>query len=385
MIGFFTAPRFVFGTGALEQLSGLDARRPAVIVASHLAADTRTARVVEELAKRETSVALLTAPDGPASPASAGALAAQVRERGPDWIVAVGGGRVLDLARAAWLLYERPELELATVGPLTELGLRAKARFVAVPTTSGAGAESSPTVRLWNPDGSVLRASSRELVPDWAILDAAWPLSQPKEVTADAAAEALGHALEALVSAWTNPLSEALAREATAELVRALPRLAREPEDLELRGAVHHAAAMAGLAAANGQDGAAAALAEALAPGLGLSYGRCLGILLPFVVEFNYPSARDRYQALGPLLADGGSIAHRSDLPRRLRAVLEPLGIPASFAAAGVPPARLEEALAAALPRAERNGAALANPRVPSSTEWAELARAAFHGRAVGF
>jgi alcohol dehydrogenase class IV len=383
-MGYFTAPRFAMGPGALEQLSALDARRPMVLVAQHLAGDPRARRISEELAKREVAVAEAVVAGGPPTVTAADALAATLRERSPDWIVAAGGGRTIDLARAAWVRYERPELDLSTISPLTELNLRAKARFVAIPSTSGAGAESSGSLHLRAEDGTPVRPTSRELVADWALLDPAFPAALPAASRADAAAEALAHGLESLVSAWAEPFSEALARSAVATLVRTLPKAARHPEDEELRGAIHVAAALAGLAAANSQDGAAAALAGALAPALGLPYGRCVGIVLPSILEFNYPSARDQYQSLGPSLGEG-AIAHRTDLPMRIRSVLGSLGVPKTLAEAGVPESRLLEVRATVLARVERGGTALSNPRIPSAEEWGRLLDVAYHGGAVAF
>jgi alcohol dehydrogenase class IV len=384
MLGFFTAPRYAFGAGAIEQLSALDARRPLLLVAGRIAAEPSVRRIREELAKREVAVEQLAVPEGAPTLGAAETLTALVRDRTPDWIVAVGGGRTIDLARAAWVRYERPDLDLSEISPLTELHLRSKARFVAIPSTSGSGAESSSTLHLLGADGAPLRPASREFLPDWALLDPSLPGSGSPAVRADAAAEALSHTLESLVSAWTQPFSEALARSALATLMRTLPKAARHPEDDELRGAVQSAAALAGLSAANAQDGATAALAGALAPSLGLSYGRCVGILLPYVVEFNYPSARDQYQSVGPLLGEG-AIVHRTDLSARLRTVLGGLGIPKTFQEAGVTEAQLRGVQDVVIARAGRSGAALSNPRVPSPQEWGRVLDTALRGGSVAF
>ena len=383
-MGFFTPPRYVFGPGAVEQLSALDARRPTVVVDPRLAEDPRTRRIVEELGKLEVEVRLLTAPPGPPSVAGGNELGTQLAVGSPDWIVVVGGGTTIDLARAAWLRYERPDLPLESISPLTELGLRAKARMVVIPTTSGSGAESSGSVPLSVPGVGSVRPTSRELIPDWVLLDPRFPGSMPPEVTADSGAQALGHALESLVSAWTNPISEAMARESTMVLIRNLGKVAKDPSDGDLRTTVHHAAALAGLAAANAYDGATSALAEALAPAIGLTYGRCVGILLPYVLEFNYPSARDAYQALGPLLPEG-SIGHRTDLARKVRQVGDLLGIPRDLRGAGVSAEQLQSVQGAVAARAARSGAALSNPRVPSEGELGRLLEAAFRGTPVDF
>ena len=62
-------------------------------------------------------------------------VAAAARSFQPDLIVALGGGSCIDAAKGAWVLYERPDLKLDAVSPMTKLDLRKKARLVAIPTT----------------------------------------------------------------------------------------------------------------------------------------------------------------------------------------------------------------------------------------------------------
>ncbi|MEM3953185.1 MAG: iron-containing alcohol dehydrogenase, partial [Nitrososphaerota archaeon] len=66
-----------------------------------------------------------------------------VREYQPDWIIALGGGSSIDTAKAVWVLYERPDVKIDEINPLTKLGLRNKAKMIAIPTTSGSGSEAS--------------------------------------------------------------------------------------------------------------------------------------------------------------------------------------------------------------------------------------------------
>ena len=75
--------------------------------------------------------------------------ASAMTEYEPDLIVAVGGGSVIDLAKSSWILYERPDItDLTTLSPATPLGLRKKARLLAVPTTSGTGSETTAAAVL---------------------------------------------------------------------------------------------------------------------------------------------------------------------------------------------------------------------------------------------
>jgi alcohol dehydrogenase class IV len=385
MQGVFSAPRIVAGAGAIEVLSGLGALRPLVVVDPAVARSTGARRVVEELEKPDGAVVTAVS-DVTVEPTVADVERAvpAVRAASPDLIVAVGGGSAIDTAKALWVRFVRPEVALETITPMVELGLRSRTSFVAIPTTSGSGSEATWTSELRAEDGRPVDLATRELVPDWALLDASLAESAPPSVRADAAADLLGHAIEALGSEWANAFSDAAGRDALATALTVLPKLARHPDDDEGRAALHHAATLAGLAASNAQVGVAHALARALRPSTGLSHGRLVGILLPYATEFNYPSARDRYARLaGPL---GPPIApNRSALAERLRAVLGPLGIPKTLADAGVDRLRADGGRAAAVAHAARTPAAIANPRVPSEDELARLLDAAWSGAAVAF
>jgi alcohol dehydrogenase class IV len=366
MQGVFSAPRIVAGAGAIEVLSGLGALRPLVVVDPAVARSTGARRVVEELEKPDGAVVTAVS-DVTVEPTVTDVERAvpAVRAASPDLIV-------------------RPEVALETITPMVELGLRSRTSFVAIPTTSGSGSEATWTSELRAEDGRPVDLATRELVPDWALLDASLAESAPPSVRADAAADLLGHAIEALGSEWANAFSDAAGRDALATALTVLPKLARHPDDDDGRAALHHAATLAGLAASNAQVGVAHALARALRPSTGLSHGRLVGILVPYATEFNYPSARDRYARLaGPL---GPPIApNRSALAERLRGVLGPLGIPKTLADAGVDRLRADGGRAAAVAHAARTPAAIANPRVPSEDELARLLDAAWTGAAVAF
>ncbi|MCI4320842.1 MAG: iron-containing alcohol dehydrogenase [Thermoplasmata archaeon] len=385
MQGVFSSPKVVVGPGAIEALSGLGARRPLVVVDPALARADAHRRVVEELEKPEGSVASVFS-DVTIEPSVADIErgVGAVRSASPDLIVAVGGGSTIDTAKALWVRFVRPDLALETVTPIVELGLRARTGFVAIPTTSGSGSEATWTAELRTSEGRPFDLATRELVPDWALLDPALVSTVPPASRADAAADLVGHAIEALGSEWANPFSDAVARDALATAFTVLPKLAKHPGDDDAVAALHHAATLAGLAASNAQLGVAHALARALGPSTGLSHGRLVGIVLPYATEFNYPSARDRYARLaGPL---GPPLApNRSALAERLRLVLGALGVPRTLADAGVDRMRAESGRSTAIARAARTPSAVANPRVPSEGELTRLLAAAWDGAAVDF
>jgi alcohol dehydrogenase class IV len=384
MMGFLTVPRLAFGAGALEQLSALDARRAFVIVDANVARLGKERRILEELAKTETAVEVWSAPPIDPTPddlAPGVALASSFR---PDWIVGVGGGSTLDAAKGVWVGYERPDLALDSITPLVELGLRRRAHFVAVPTTSGSGSEAAWTAQFRRPGRLPLEVASRELVPDWALLDPSLPRTMPRDAIADSAADLLAHALEAVASEWSNPFSDALAREALGTAMTHLPKLAKHPEEDDSRTAVHYAATMAGIAVSNSQVGVAHALAAALASEFRVPHGRLIGVLLPYALEYNFPAARERYATLGPVLGPS-AIQHRAALPDRIRPVLESLGIPPTLGGVGISIADLAPLRKTIAERASNSPGAVANPRVPSPDEMVTLLDIAAAGGHVTF
>ena len=384
MSAFFVSPRLTSGPAALEQLAFLGARKAAVVVDPALITSERLRRAVEELTASSASVETIPWSGGEPSLADTEALADRLRALAPDQIVAVGGGRTMDAAKAGWVRYARPDIDLRSVTPLAPLGLRSAAGFTAVPTTSGSGQDASWSALVRGEDGYPIELASRELVPDWSMLDPGFSATLPPEATADGVAELLTHAIEAIASEWANPFSDALGRDAVRIAFAEALRAHRHPDDLDARQALQHAATFAGLAASNAQFGVSYALAMALGPETRVSYGRLVGVLLPYVVEFDYPSVRERFARAPDVLgSDAGK--DRSALSARLRALLGPLGLPRTLSEAGVPASVLEIGRLRIVARARASSATVANPRVPSEEEYARLLGAAYDGVAVGF
>ena len=372
MTGFFTSPRVAWGPGAVEQLSGLGARRAALVVDKAVSERRGELRIVEELAKSSTTVETFEVGADVERTDSVEGMAKRIAEFGPDWVVAIGGGRTLDGAKAARLLLEKPDLSLLQLTPVFDLPEPPRCRFVAVPTTSGSGAEASWSVDLRSPDGDPIELAHRALVPDWAIVDAGFASSLPNDLRRDGGLESLGQAVEAYLSAWANPFSDALALSVVRTVFERLPHALKWSDDPDAKEALHYAATLAGLAASNAQRGVAHALARALSGPAGLSYGQLVGILLPRVLEFDRPSARDRIEALALAVH---TAEDRAPVPFEVRMtrLLETVRAPGSLEAAGVDRSRLDTVRPRVVASALRSPAVLANPRVPGERDLEQL------------
>jgi len=368
MTGFFTSPRIAWGSGAIEQLSGLGARKALVVVDPSVAVARGHRRVVEELAKSDTVVEVVEGVSSPDHAGSVEALSARIRGHAPDWIVIVGGGRTLDGVKAARLRYERPEVALESVTPVLDLPDPPRTRVAALPTTSGSGSEASWTADLWRSDGTPFEVAHRAMVPEWALVDPGFAATLSVELRLDGALETVAQAVEAYLSAWANPYSDALALDAVGTVVQRLPHALRWSDDPDAIAALHYAATAAGLAASNAQRGVAHALARALVPVTGLAYGRVLGIVLPHAVEFDQPSARERVERLATA-ATGPDDSSRVPFVVRLRRLYDLFRFPLTLRSAGVSAGQLGPSRPEIVTHTLGSPAILANPRIPSARD----------------
>jgi len=169
---FFNSPEVVYGEGALSYLAEIQGRRAFLVTDRTMGELGFVARVTQELARAGIDVQTYDAVEPEPSPQAVRHGATLMLDFEPDWIVGLGGGSVLDAAKAMWVLYERPDMRPEAINPIERLGLRERARMIAIPTTSGTGSETTWAIVLTDVEGQrKLGLGSRECMPDIAILD----------------------------------------------------------------------------------------------------------------------------------------------------------------------------------------------------------------------
>ena len=324
---------------------------------------------------------------------------------GADCIVAVGGGSVLDAAKAMRLFHESPELTLRELSlPFLDARKRVAhypevehtVRMVAVPTTSGTGSEVSPAAVV-SAGGRKVTLVDYSLVPDVAIIDPTLTVSMPPAVTADTGIDALTHALEAGVSIFASAYTDAFCMQAVNLIMEALPRACADGADLGARTKMSNAATIAGLAFSNAFVGVNHALAHSVGARFGIAHGRANGIFLPHVLRYNasiptkfmpapgYSTyvAPDKYAQMGWVLGLGGRgmDERRERLFTRVDELLDVVGMPPSLADAGVDRKEFEAALPELVRNAFADPSLRTNPRMPMLAELASLLTAAYEGR----
>jgi acetaldehyde dehydrogenase / alcohol dehydrogenase len=398
---FRVPPETYFNAGAIDNLNQIAARQVVIVTDANNEQRGAAEMVRQRLGEAAVHVFSNVQPEPDESTIRAGV---EVLQRvHPNLIVALGGGSVLDAAKAMRLFYEHPELTLHELAlPFLDPRKRVakypqgehKVKLIAMPTTSGTGSEVSPA--------SVITSGTRKLtlvdytlVPDMAIVDPMLTLSMPPSVTADSGMDALTHAIEAAVSIFASPYSDAFCVQSARLAFEALPRAYEDGADLEARTAMANAATLAGLAFSNAFVGVNHALAHAVGARFKLPHGRANAIFLPHVIRYNlslptkfmpapgYTAyvAPAKYAQLGRVLFGGRTDEERCErLLARLDELLAVLQMPRSLRDAGV----TEDSFLEALPELARSTfsdpSIRTNPRMPLIEEIMDLLRAGFYG-----
>ncbi len=335
----------------------------------------------------------------------------EMRNFNPDVIIAIGGGSAIDAAKGMWLFYEHPDTTFdglkqkfmdirKRVVKFPNLG--EKAKFVAIPTTSGTGSEVTAfSVITDRKNGNIkYPLADYALRPDVAIIDPQFVLSLPKSATADTGLDVLTHALEAYVSNMASDYTDGLALQAMDLVFNYLKRAYDNgSEDVLAREKMHNASCIAGMAFTNAFLGLNHSMAHKLGGEYHIPHGRANAVLLPYVIKYNsqkptkfatFPKyeefiADKKYAKAARFIGLGGKTDEESvdKLIKAIRKLMKDLNMPMSIKECGVD----EEVFMANLDKLSENAhddqCTGANPRYPLVEEIKEIYKKAYYGEEV--
>ena len=227
-----------------------------------------------------------------------------------DGVVAIGGGSVIDLAKAVAVKAMNPQLEISEIPTLSELH---RLPLIAIPTTAGTGSEATKIMVLTDTSlHKKLNPSHLSLIPDVVILDADLTRNVPASITVYTALDALTHAIEAFVSTKANPISDYFAKEAIRLIANNIQLVNGNPDNIEIREQLLLGSFYAGIAFSNASTNLAHATGRAIGAKFLLPHGLCVALMHPFVIEFTLESCLDRYEQIAKLmgLSSVQQIAH---------------------------------------------------------------------------
>jgi 4-hydroxybutyrate dehydrogenase len=267
----------------------------------------------------------------PAQPTAAGAeaLAAAYGAQGCDGIVAVGGGVVIDMCKAAALLTGNPApLQRYSGHPERITG--PVAPIVAIPTTAGTGSEVSRGAGIHpRPGEREFGVRGDQLLPRVAICDPDLTLSLPPRMTAGTGLDALGHCIEGFLSPAVNPVVDAIALDGISRAARHIERAVADGQDREARWQMMMAAVEGGMAISKGL-GCAHALSMTFSDS-DLHHGALVTVSLPVVMRFLEPAAPDKLAQV----AEAMGAARGESAADTLAALNARVGLPSTVRALG--------------------------------------------------
>ena len=297
---WFISPRIVFGEDALEQLRTVEGRRVLIVTDPVVAKLGLIELVLNELRYEPREIEIFDKVEAEPSFENVEKVADAARRFRPDLITALGGGSCIDAAKAAWVLYEQPDLKLEAFSPLTKVVLRKKARLVAIPTTAGTGSDATWAAILTDKVQNIKidYIASRELTPDYSILDPRFVAKLPREATAHTGLDALTQGIEAYVNQWRNDFADAVAVKCIQLIFEYLPKAFDNPGDLLARQKTQNAATMSGLAFGNSQVGLAHAMGHSLGAAFHMPHGLSVGLSNLYVIPFSARDSAARYSEI---------------------------------------------------------------------------------------
>jgi alcohol dehydrogenase len=335
----FIAPREIYyGAGALNAVANVPGKRVLCVTDSVVKAIGLVDRVVGILKAKGADTVIYDQVESDPSRETVGKIATLANEFKPDLIIGLGGGSSIDAGKAAWVLYENPEfmpLSVMEVVPkIAECVLRQKARYVAIPTTSGTGSEVTKAAIVT--DNSITPPykgawNAPQIVPDVAICDPELTVSMPPQVTANTGLDALSHATECFVLVGPSDLVDSLALSSARNVFAWLPKAVANGKDMEARDKMHMAALQAGMAFANGTLGFVHSMAHIMGAEFHIPHGRAIAYSIIPAFEYFYTTARrERLVQLADALGMEGSTdkAKVSALFSKLNKLKKDVGIP---------------------------------------------------------
>lgn len=330
----FTLPRDLYhGENALEALKTLTGKRAVVVVGGGSMKRFGFLDKVEAYLKEagmEVKLFEGVEPDPSVETVMKGA--AVMREFQPDWIVSIGGGSPIDAAKAMWAFYEYPDVTFEDLCiPFNFPTLRTKAKFCAIPSTSGTATEVTAFSVITDYEKGVkYPLADFNITPDVAIVDPSLAETMPKKLTAHTGMDAMTHAIEAYVSTLHCDYTDPLALHAI-ELIGA-DLIPSYNGDMAARARMHNAQCLAGMAFSNALLGIVHSMAHktgAAYTGGHIVHGCANAMYLPKVIRFNAkePAAAERYAKIAKFLGLAGTttdalvdalIAHIQEMNRAL-------------------------------------------------------------------
>ncbi len=390
----FTLPRdLYFGKGSMETLKTLEGKKAFVVVGGgSMKRFGFLDKAISYLKEAGMEVQLFenVEPDPSVETVMKGAAAMTAFE--PDWIVSMGGGSPIDAAKAMWTFYEYPNVTFEELCiPFNFPTLRTKAKFCAIPSTSGTATEVTAFSVITNyQTGVKYPLADFNITPDVAIVDPELAETMPAKLVAHTGMDALTHAIEAYVSTVANPFTDPLAMRAIVMVVEYLKD--SYDGDMEAREQMHYAQCLAGMAFSNALLGIVHSMAHKTGAAFStghIPHGCANAMYLPYVIKYNAKDerAKKRYAEIATALKLEGKCEDCliDALCAKIEEMNKYFGIPKTLKEYGIDEKEFNEKVDKIAELAVGDACTGSNPRAIDPATMAKLFKTIYVGGKVDF
>ncbi|PRR82738.1 NADPH-dependent butanol dehydrogenase [Clostridium vincentii] len=385
----FTLPRDIYyGKGSMEQLKNLKGHKAMLVLGG---GSMRKFGFVDKalgyLGEAGIEVKIIEGIEPDPSVETVLKGAEQMVEFNPDWIIAMGGGSPIDAAKAMWVFYEHPELTFDDIkNPFTIPELRSKAKFLAIPSTSGTAIEVTAFSVITDYKTEIkYPLADFNITPDIAIVDPELAETMPQKLTAHTGVDALTHAIEAYVSTMHSPFTDPSALKAIQMVKEYL--IKSYNGDVEAREQMHYGQCLAGMAFSNALLGICHSMAHKTGAVFHIPHGCANAIYLPHVIRFNMKISLDRYAQISKQLGLSGN--NDEELVESLISMIKDLnkemGIAASLKEYGIDENEFNSKLDLISERTILDACTGCNPREVNKDQMKKIFQCVYYGNKIDF
>jgi alcohol dehydrogenase class IV len=386
---YFVVPQVVFGEDALTKLAELSGKAAFIVTDKIINGLGLIGKVKEQLALAGMTCTVFDEVEPDPSLQTVRKGIALMHQHKPDWVVAVGGGSVMDAAKAMRVEYERPDIKADEINPfMSGLGLGKKCKIACVPTTSGTGAEVTFAVVLSDTaDQRKLSLINREIVPDIAIVDPVCSASMPPGVTSNTGMDALTHAVEGFTCTWKNDFTDGLCLKAIQLVFEYLPKAVKDGKDMEARERMANAATLAGIGFINSLASMAHAMGHSLGGVFHTPHGRAVGLFLPYTIEFIGDAREEQWAEIVRFLGIDIPRGKKASavLAEAIRRLAKEINEPLSLKELGIPKDKLNANMPKLMDNVQADGSLIVSARVPNEEQTVKLFNYAYEGKSIDF
>lgn len=371
----FKCPQIYYGTGSLDRLAGLKGDRALVVAGKTVKQLGLLDEVVKRLQQKGAQVRAFDEVEPDPKDSIAEKCASIAAEFKPDLIIGVGGGSSMDIAKAAFFGYERPDVKLCDMSPLETYGLGSKASLVEIPTTSGTGSEASIGCVITDSEsGKKLSLACFELVPNVAILDPSLASKMPPRLKATSGLDVLAHASEAYIAAMHNYFADTVAMKAIQTVFGYLEKSVKTGDE-EAVEKMHYAATLGGIAMTNSGLGIAHGIGHSIGALLNIPHGAAVGFALPYAIEFCAQTSKERYLEILKFLGitDVTAESAAKKLSDMVRDLMVKIQITPTLKGIGLTDAKFKKALPKLIEFAENDVTSFTSPRNATTDDFKKI------------